>query len=209
MLPYSCIALIALSSTLVDAQFSRAGQSQILNAHNAMRSKIAKGAYVAKGIRKPSASNMLKMKWDAGVAASAQAYANRCPTGHSHAAGLGENLYWYWTSASLGDLNKYGAMATKSWEDEFQKFGWRSNKLDAALFNTGIGHASQMAWAGTGLIGCGVKACGKERGVNKVTVVCQYKKPGNYLGQNIYESGATCSKCPSGSRCESSTGLCA
>ncbi|CAB3409438.1 unnamed protein product [Caenorhabditis bovis] len=160
MLLYSCIALIALSSTLVDAQFSRAGQSQILHARRVIRTPP-------------------------------------------------ENLYWSWTSASLGDLNKYGAMATKSWEDEFQKFGWRSNKLDAALFNTGIGHASQMAWAGTGLIGCGVKACGKERGMNKVTVVCQYKKPGNYLGQNIYESGATCSKCPSGSRCESSTGLCA
>uniref|UniRef100_A0A8R1HS19 SCP domain-containing protein n=1 Tax=Caenorhabditis japonica TaxID=281687 RepID=A0A8R1HS19_CAEJA len=191
------------------ADFSSSGQNQIVDAHNRLRSSIAKGTYVAKGTRKESATNMLKMQWDSGVAASAQAYANRCPTGHSGTSGVGENLYWYWTSGSLGDLNRYGADASASWENEFQQYGWKSNLLDLNLFNTGIGHATQMAWAKTNLVGCGVKDCGRDtNGLNKVTVVCQYKPPGNYINQYIYNSGNTCSGCPSGTSCESSTGLC-
>ncbi|CAB3409440.1 unnamed protein product [Caenorhabditis bovis] len=200
--------LIALAClTGLNAQFSNTGQNEILYAHNNLRSSIAQGTYVARGTQKQSATNMMKMKWDASVAASAQAYANRCPTGHSHAAGLGENLYWYWTSASLGDLNQYGAMASQSWEKEFQDYGWNSNYFDTNLFNSGIGHATQMAWASTYLIGCGVKACGKDQGMNKVTVVCQYKPPGNYLNTYIYEAGPTCSNCPAGTSCDK-VGLC-
>ncbi|CAL2040817.1 unnamed protein product [Caenorhabditis brenneri] len=192
------------------ADFNFNGQNGIINAHNALRSKIAKGTYVAKGTQKPAGANILKMKWDATVASSAQSYANGCPNGHSGAPGLGENLYWYWTSGSLGDLNQYGEKASASWESEFQKYGWKSNLLTVDLFNTGIGHATQMAWAKSNLVGCGVKDCGRDasNGMNKVTVVCQYKPQGNYLNQYIYVSGNTCSGCPSGTKCESSTGLC-
>ncbi|ULT96158.1 hypothetical protein L3Y34_004644 [Caenorhabditis briggsae] len=67
-----------------------------------------------------------------------------------------------------------------------------------------------MAWAKTNLIGCGVKNCGKDpkNGLNKVAVVCQYKPQGNYLNQNIYTTGATCSACPTGTKCETASGLC-
>ncbi|KAF1758024.1 hypothetical protein GCK72_014482 [Caenorhabditis remanei] len=192
-----------------NADFGFTGQNGIVNAHNTLRSKIAKGNYVAKGTQKPSGANILKMKWDSSIATSAQNYANRCPTGHSGTSGLGENLYWYWTSGSLGDLNQYGAAASAAWEDEFQKYGWNSNLLTIDVFNTGIGHATQMAWAKTNLIGCGVKDCGRDtNGLNKVTVVCQYKPQGNYLNQYIYVSGTPCSGCPSGTKCETITGLC-
>lgn len=49
--------------------------------------------------------------------------------------------------------------------------------MDADLFDSGIGHATQMAWAETNKIGCGVKNCGKDSSMNnmyKVAVVCQY-----------------------------------
>ncbi|EGT37165.1 hypothetical protein CAEBREN_00762 [Caenorhabditis brenneri] len=191
------------------AQFTANGQAAILNVHNTLRSKIAKGTYNANGTIKAAASDMLKMKWDTATATSAQTYANGCPTGHSGAKGLGENLYWYWTSGTISNVDQYGASASAAWESEFQKFGWKSNKLTMTLFNTGIGHATQMAWAKTNLIGCGVKNCGRDtNGYNKVTVVCQYKPQGNYLDQNIYTSGTTCSACPSGTKCETATGLC-
>ncbi|CAO4374418.1 hypothetical protein L5515_011749 [Caenorhabditis briggsae] len=192
------------------AQFTSNGQAAILNVHNTLRSKIAQGKYVAKGTTKPAGSNILKMKWDTATATSAQNYANTCPTGHSGAAGLGENLYWSWTSATITNIDSYGAAASAAWEKEFQDFGWKTNLLDMALFNTGIGHATQMAWAKTNLIGCGVKNCGKDpkNGLNKVAVVCQYKPQGNYLNQNIYTTGATCSACPTGTKCETASGLC-
>ncbi|CAA94350.1 SCP domain-containing protein [Caenorhabditis elegans] len=194
----------------VFSQFTSTGQQAIVDAHNKLRSSIAKGTYVAKGTTQKSGSNMRKIKWDATVATSAQNYANTCPTGHSQGSGYGENLYWYWTSGTIGNLDTFGPAASSSWESEFQQYGWTSNTLDMNTFNTGIGHATQMAWANTFAIGCGVKNCGKDpsNGYNKVAVVCQYKTPGNYLNQPIYQQGTTCAACPSGTACDSS-GLCA
>uniref|UniRef100_A0A8R1HR90 SCP domain-containing protein n=1 Tax=Caenorhabditis japonica TaxID=281687 RepID=A0A8R1HR90_CAEJA len=189
------------------AQFSPAGQQAIVDAHNALRSKIAKGQYVAKEDKKPSGSNILKIKWDKSIAASAQKYADTCPKGHSGAKGLGENLFWLWTTGKVSNLDSYGKSAASGWENEFNKYGWNSNNLDSKLFGTGIGHATQMAWAKTGSIGCGVKDCKSAKG-STITVVCQYKTQGNYLGNSVYYSGATCSACPSGTSCEKSTGLC-
>ncbi|CAI2351492.1 unnamed protein product [Caenorhabditis sp. 36 PRJEB53466] len=194
------------------AQFSSSGQQDIINAHNTLRSKIAKGTYVAKGTQKPAGSNIRKMKWDTSVATSAQNYANECRSSHSGVAGLGENIYYYWTSLPVTSLDKIGLKACAAWEKEFQDYGWKSNLLDMNLVKTGIGHATQMAWADSYLVGCGVKSCGKDSkkyGLNRVVVVCQYKPQGNYLTQNIYQSGTTCSACPSGTSCEKSTGLCA
>ena len=37
-------------------------------------------------------------KWDCGLAASAAKYAATCPSGHSHWKGIGENLYWQWST---------------------------------------------------------------------------------------------------------------
>lgn len=39
-----------------------------------------------------------------------------------------------------------GKAASDSWANEFQQYGWADVKLTAAVFNTGIGHATQV-WA--------------------------------------------------------------
>ncbi|CAP22802.1 Protein CBG01836 [Caenorhabditis briggsae] len=191
-------------------QFSSTGQKNIVDAHNKLRSSIAKGTYIAKGLKKPAGSNILKIKWDKHVAASAQSYANTCPTGHSKSVdrfGYGENLFWSWApNFPPKDLNVFGVHASGAWSGEFTKYGWKTNKMDGALFRSGVGHATQMAWANTGGIGCGVKSCGKDK--KTVVVVCQYKGPGNYMGQDIYKSGKTCSSCPPKTKCEKSTGIC-
>uniref|UniRef100_A0A1I7TDR0 SCP domain-containing protein n=1 Tax=Caenorhabditis tropicalis TaxID=1561998 RepID=A0A1I7TDR0_9PELO len=193
-------------------QFTATGQQGIVDAHNNLKSSIAKGTYVAKGTQQKPGANLRKIKWDNTVATSAQNYANTCPTGHSKGSGYGENLYWSWTSGTPSALDSYGPKASASWESEFQSYGWTSNTLDTATFNSGIGHATQMAWANTYAIGCGVKNCGPDATKNnmiKIAVVCQYNTPGNYINQPIYQEGATCSACPSPTKCESATGLCA
>ncbi|KAF1753957.1 hypothetical protein GCK72_020514 [Caenorhabditis remanei] len=195
----------------ISAQFSATAQQQIVDAHNKLRSSIAKGTYVAKGTKEPAGADILKMKWDSSIGTSAQNYANTCPTGHSGAAGLGENIFWSWTSGQFGALDPYGVTASNSWEKEFQDYGWTSNTLDVTTFNTGIGHATQMAWSQTGALGCGIKMCGPDPSVknyNRLVVVCQYKNQGNVLNRPIYKKGATCSACPSPTKCETSSGLC-
>ncbi|CAA98060.1 SCP domain-containing protein [Caenorhabditis elegans] len=206
---HTFILLLTVLCAGAYTQFTANGQAAILNVHNTLRSRIAKGTYVARGTVKHAASDMLKMKWLRSLATSSQIYANRCPTGHSNMIGVGENLYWYWTSGTITNIDQFGAMASAAWEKEFQDYGWSSNTLTMSLFNSGVGHATQMAWAKTNLIGCGVKNCGMDtNGMNKVAVVCHYQPQGNYLNQNIYTSGTTCSKCPAGTSCEAATGLC-
>lgn len=112
------------------------------------------------------------------MATAAQTFANTCPRGHSNAAGVGENLYWRWSSLPFSGMDIYGGAASVAWEQEFQQYGWTTNTFTQALANTGIGHATQMAWANTGLIGCGVKNCGPDpelNNYNRAVVVCQYK----------------------------------
>ncbi|EFO94663.1 hypothetical protein CRE_07823 [Caenorhabditis remanei] len=203
-----CLAIIGC----VNAQFSATAQTAIVKAHNDLRSAIAKGTYDAAGTIEPPAANMRKMKWDTTVAASAQKYANLCPDDHSGYPDLGENLYWSWSSSAPTSLDKFGVAASQSWEQEFQDYGWYSTTLDEDTFNSGIGHATQMAWAETNLIGCGVKNCGRDASSSnmyKVAVVCQYKSAGNMIDGDIYQPGDTCSFCSSGFKCETASGLCA
>ncbi|PIC24713.1 hypothetical protein B9Z55_017932 [Caenorhabditis nigoni] len=169
------IILALLVSSI--AAFSPEGQAAIVKIHNDLRSALAKGEYVAKGTPQPSAKNMMKMVWDDTIAASAQQFAEGCPDDHAPSP-YGENLYWGFSSEDMGNLDQYGVDAAKSWEEEFQKFGLEGTTLTQESYDTGIGHATQMAWASSNKIGCGVKNCGFDdsQGMNKVTVVCQYQE---------------------------------
>ncbi|UMM33273.1 hypothetical protein L5515_006813 [Caenorhabditis briggsae] len=139
------------------------------------------------------------MTWDSSLATSAQAFAETCPTNHSNADGLGENIFFSYSATDKNSLDYYGARASQLWEEEFQQYGWDSTTMDDNASN--IKDATQMAWAETGLIGCGVKVCGKDKsGASqfKYVVVCHYKKPGNKIGAEIYQPGDTCTACSAG-----------
>ncbi|WKY14469.1 hypothetical protein Q1695_000201 [Nippostrongylus brasiliensis] len=194
-------------------KYSQTDRNAILKYHNDMRSSIARGRYVAKGSTKQPAVNMRKMYYSCDMERSAQQVANRCLFQHSDRSGknTGENLYQYmmqrqWAPKPLS-TNGTGYDACKAWESEFQTIGWPSNTLTSSSFGTGIGHATQMAWWQTTLVGCGVAQC-SDNTYQKVLVVCHYQDAGNWIGENIYDAGPTCSKCGTGYRCDSSTGLC-
>ncbi|EFO95173.1 hypothetical protein GCK72_020242 [Caenorhabditis remanei] len=203
-----CFALFGASY----AQFSAAAQADILKAHNSLRSAFAKGTFSAQGVPQLSAANMVKMKWSSRMAASSQAYANSCPDGNSGTDDIGENLFQTWEQVKPTDLNQYGKKAALAWQDEFNQFGISSNLLDQDALDSGIGDATQMIWATTGFVGCGVKNCGPDQDrfdqAFKIVVVCQYMEKGNVVDENIYEVGDTCSACGDFTACEESSGLC-
>lgn len=97
--------------------------------------------------------------WDKTVAASAQAWADRCKFEHS-SSGYGENLAWGFSSWQA---------VVDAWYDEQKLYDYKSH-----AWSTQIGHFTQVVWKGTTKIGCG-KACD--------VWVCQYSPAGNVLGQ--------------------------
>ncbi|CAJ0559024.1 unnamed protein product, partial [Mesorhabditis spiculigera] len=187
------------------AAFAQADKDEILDVHNSMRSRIALGLYTAKSKTFPAAADMTKMKWDSGLESQAQNWANRCQFAHSGTNGVGENIYMASSSNTL-PIRGQGKAASNAWEKEFPDKGWPGVPyFDMNVFNSGIGHATQMAWASSSKIGCGATQCQNGK---SVFVVCQYSKQGNYLNQNAYSAGTRCSKCPSGTSCDSRLGLC-
>ncbi|KAH7714588.1 venom allergen-like protein vap-2 [Aphelenchoides avenae] len=93
--------------------------------------------------------------------------------------------------------------AAGSWWSELQKVGVNANLTLVGDEYLKIGHWSQMAWAATAKLGCGVQWCetkGDESlgDWSKFTyVVCNYSPAGN-SHEPIYEPGPPCSKCGSG-----------
>lgn len=96
---------------------------------------------------------------------------------------VGENIYYRYTTAPFSGMNVYGGAASVAWEQEVQRNEWPSNiiSIDVLLVTDELRiilHATQMAWATSGQIGCGVKNCGKDMPdrptFNRGVVVCHY-----------------------------------
>ena len=84
------------------------------------------------------------------IAASAQAYAATCPTGHSGNPLYGENLAWGWPSETVQE-----AMA--DWVGENTTFTYSTTNSDTC--SNVCGHYTQIVWATTSSVGCGKMSC--------------------------------------------------
>ena len=89
-------------------------------------------------------------------------------------------------------------------------------------FSSGAGHYTQVVWADTEELGCGMVYY-KGNSFYETLIVCNYAKGGNiqgtlyislccrinqlFTGTEMYKLGAACSSCPSGYTCDD--GLCA
>ncbi|XP_043526193.1 cysteine-rich venom protein Cau1-like [Frieseomelitta varia] len=142
---------------------------------------------------------MLLQKWHPGLAKSAQRWANRClGLVHDNATGLyldgfgqsGQNIF-------ITTRRTLWTFPIRMWYMEYKdyKFGDdEGNDLHE------IGHYTQIAWATTHLVGCGVSHCtgGKgPLGKDFFMYVCNYAPSGNYKGRlgHPYVPGKPCSMC--------------
>ena len=75
-------------------------------------------------------------------------------------------------------------------------------------FSPDTGHYSQMVWASTSRLGCGLTEYMSGRFLARL-MVCNYGEAGNLITAPVYSSGPACSACPPGTSCSQQyEGLC-
>jgi len=183
----------------------------IVDKHNALRRKVAKGKEEKgkKGKRgQPGAANMMEVQWDEELAKMAQTWVNQCSE-KAHDANrnvksgyCGQN--WAWMASGSQKAKKDGPLkqSVDMWYKEVKDFdsdaiaSFQIGKKDT---HTGVvGHYTQVIWAKVTKIGCGYI----ERLVGKMyerTVICNYSPGGNMGGAEIYKVGEAGTACPPGS----------
>ncbi|KAE8231338.1 hypothetical protein CF326_g3649 [Tilletia indica] len=118
--------------------------------------------------------------WDASLATSAQAAADTCLFEHT-TGDYGENL-----AAGTGALTYPGAIDL--WYQEISQYNFA-----IPGFSQDTGHFTQLVWAASNLVGCGINTqCtpqqlgfGSGFGTQATLVVCQYRPPGNFIGEFV------------------------
>ncbi|KAK3776053.1 hypothetical protein RRG08_046720 [Elysia crispata] len=162
--------------------FNHEEKLAILRKHNQLR-------------RTQLASDMMYLEWDDRLADSAQEWVDLCDFRRSNdrqgLAGypyVGENMY--------GDTHKFDpAAVVQYWFDEINYYNYKTRGCTDVC-----GHYTQVVWATSRAIGCGVKYCPVLKGFDGATqgyqVACHYGPGGNYAGEKPFYVGEPCSKCP-------------
>ncbi|XP_019483684.1 PREDICTED: cysteine-rich secretory protein 1 [Hipposideros armiger] len=159
-------------------------QREIVTLHNTLRRGVV-----------PSASNMLKMNWNEEAAQNARNLSQYCDLVESNA--LKRRI----TNTFCGE-NKQLTSYLISWsnvieiwynESKYFKHGeWPSEDEGKT-----VDHYTQLVWATSYLIGCGVSLCCK-RITPQYLYVCHYCHEGNEPDKKNepYQKGSPCGDCP-------------
>jgi hypothetical protein len=162
------------------AQLTAGEVQQILALHDTERCMVD-----------PPAAMMPALAWDDLLAIVGQSYAATCNLGVHNAnrqadyaalggsGSVGENIAW-------GSLGYTPLELAQLWADE--KSLWTYDVLTSTNFN-GVGHYTQMIWANTTAVGCGLAKCATAQG-DVSFLVCDYAPAGNVLGQPPYVAGS-------------------
>nr|XP_039268140.1 GLIPR1-like protein 1 [Styela clava] len=176
-------------ATNTHLQLTTSEKELILNKHNELRRIVS-----------PSAANMLKMSWNDDLERLASDYTKKCIYEHNEDRKLdgftyvGENLY-----ISMGrkiDEN-YGPGAVVAWDDEKRDYSF-----DTLTCTPGkvCGHYTQVVWAQSYKVGCGMTTCESVLVDGKIWTdatlfACNYAPGGNIRGYKPYIKGTSCSQC--------------
>ncbi|KAK3930546.1 Sodium/potassium-transporting ATPase subunit alpha, partial [Frankliniella fusca] len=195
------------ASVSVSRPLQREEQDEVVAAHNTVRWILATGEE-ARGSPgpQPAAANMRLMWYDDELAAIAQRWADQCQFRHDSCRNVerfavGQNIYLERMTRPLKrpDWNK----VVRKWYDEVAKHSGRQS-LRPYRFSAVTGHFTQLSWADTFLVGCGIAEYNDYhagRRWNTRLYVCNYGPAGNVVGGWMYVAGEACAHCGPESYC--------
>ncbi|XP_045605492.1 venom allergen 5.01 [Procambarus clarkii] len=183
-------------------------KEEVLFLHNTLRAKVARGEETRGSPGpQPPAANMRQVVWNDELADVAQAWAAQCPRGHdaskernicSRDYFVGQNIHYYWGYDEDSDWSR----GINEWYDEVADMP--SSYVAAFQLHPTkkIGHYTQVVWAETSEVGCGLvyyeaELKGKVYPESKI-YVCNYGEAGNIRKWPIYETGPAASLCTKG-----------
>ncbi|XP_037640028.1 cysteine-rich venom protein isoform X1 [Sebastes umbrosus] len=152
-------------------------QAEIIDHHNAFRRAV-----------QPTASDMLIMSYSEEVAASAQAWVDKCILAHGSPSTrmldgyeLGENLFYSSSPTLWKDV-------VNAWHSEVSRYLYPKGSRNGQE----TGHYTQVIWNSSYKVGCGVTLCPN----NVYFYGCHYYRAGNFKGWPPYKLGSPCASCP-------------
>jgi len=185
----------------INSGFDQAAKDVIVKVHNELRNKVALGKETNGA--QPQAANMRKMVWDDELAEIAQRWTDQCKFGHDDNRNtcdgqyVGQNAFWGASSAKMSPYSALGVSedAVRTWYNEVKSPGFDSSHVSPFVFDYGAGHYTQVVWADSARVGCGLRYY-KDGGWFAFLINCNYAVGGNMQGANMYLPGSPQSACP-------------
>merc|ERR1712121_329168 len=141
-------------------------------------------------------------QWDSELASIAQRLADQCKFEHDcsdcgrvgtgREGTVGQSIGISFNSQE-GEPNDWENIIN-AWFNEIESFPNEASAIESYQFDSSTGHYTQLVWATTDRVGCGVITYTKEDTERKL-YVCNYGESGNFLNQPIYTIGTGCSEC--------------
>lgn len=152
------------------------------------KTDLFSSAFIREHNKIRQAHNLNDLSWSSKLAASAQAWSEvlkgeGCKMRHDLDSPYGENIYWQQQNGGeISALISQPADAVFYWGDEEKYYNYSKNTCRSG---EQCGHYTQVVWADTTSVGCGVSSC--LSGDTRTDVwVCRYNPAGNITGVKPY-----------------------
>jgi len=197
------------SRMLIFRGLDDATKEAVLESHNQLRRKVAKGLETrgtsSRVYGQPPAANMKELVWSSELEAIAQRWAEQCNQLGPHdrsrdkldGTSVGQNQAYAASTMQLAreEVLQQFAMQPDGWYDEVAEPGYDGDRVDRFSFSRGTGHYTQVVWADTEEVGCGLVYYKTGRWYTSL-VICNYARAGNWMSKPVYKTGYHCSNCP-------------
>ncbi|XP_043287980.1 venom allergen 5-like [Venturia canescens] len=175
---------------VVSSQVTQQEKDEIISVHNKLRKKVASGQE-KRGHPgpQPAAKSMPDLTWSNELQGIAQTWADQCINDHDKCRDLpnqevGQNIFW----GSAGGPNDISlTFLMQGWYDEVKHVNPKIVKK--YVFKEEYAHYTQIVWAKTTQVGCGVIRYTKTHGEDyEIFFVCNYGPSGNVETLPMYET---------------------